>query len=155
MDDATRYQQGMKVRRAVLGDEHVDRAIAATTAFTRDFQDFITRSAWGEIWTRPGLPRHTRSLLTLAMMVALNRAEEFRMHVKAAFNNGVTRDEIKEVLLQSAIYCGVPAANSAFHIAAEVFKEIDANPIITQPRTTTSAKKRSSKKIEITKRRRP
>jgi 4-carboxymuconolactone decarboxylase len=125
MDDTERYKQGMKIRRAVLGDEHVDRAVATTTDFNRDFQDFITRNAWGEIWTRPGLPRHTRSLLTLAMMVALNRGEEFRMHVKAAFNNGVTRDEIKEVLLQSAIYCGVPAANSAFHIAGEVFREMD------------------------------
>src|SRR5580704_10092337 len=125
MDDSKRYQKGMKVRRSVLGDEHVDRSIAATTDFNRDFQDFITRNAWGEIWTRPGLPRHTRSLLTLAMMVALNRGEEFRMHLKAASNNGVTRDQIKEVLLQSAVYCGVPAANSAFHIAADVFKETD------------------------------
>jgi len=124
-DDSKRYEQGMKIRRAVLGDEHVDRAAAATTDFNRDFQDFITRNAWGEIWARPGLPRHTRSLLTLAMMIALNRGEEFRMHVKAAFNNGVTREEIKEVLLQSAIYCGVPAANSAFHMAVEVFKEMD------------------------------
>ena len=125
MDDSKRYEQGMKVRRAVLGDEYVDRSVAATTDFNRDFQDYITRNAWGEIWTRPGLPRHTRSLLTLAMMVALNRGDEFRLHVKAAFNNGVTRDQIKEVLLQSAIYCGVPAANSAFHIAADVFKEMD------------------------------
>jgi 4-carboxymuconolactone decarboxylase len=125
MDDNKRYEQGMKVRRAVLGDEHVDRAVATTTDFNRDFQDYITRNAWGEIWARPGLPRHTRSLLTLAMMVALNRAEEFRMHLKAAFNNGVTRDQIKEVLLQTAVYCGVPAANSAFHIAADVFKEMD------------------------------
>jgi 4-carboxymuconolactone decarboxylase len=125
MDDSKRYQEGMKVRRAVLGDEHVDRSIAATTDFNREFQDFITRNAWGEIWTRPGLPRHTRSLLTLAMMVALNRGDEFRMHVKAAFNNGVTREQIKEVLLQSAVYCGVPAANSAFHMVAEVFREID------------------------------
>jgi len=96
------------------------------TDFNRDFQDLITRYAWGEVWSRPGLPRHTRSLLTLAMMVALNRVEEFRMHVRAAFNNGVTRDEIKEVLLQSAIYCGVPAANSAFQAAEEVFREVDA-----------------------------
>jgi len=125
MDDAKRREQGMKVRRAVLGNEYVDKAVASTTDFNRDFQDFITRNAWGEIWTRPGLPRHTRSLLTLAMMVALNRGDEFRMHVKAAFNNGVTRDQIKEVLLQSAIYCGVPAANSAFHIAADVFAEMD------------------------------
>ena len=125
MDDAKRREQGMKIRRAVLGDEHVDRAEAATTDFNRDFQDYITRNAWGEIWARPGLPRHTRSLLTLAMMVALNRGDEFRMHVKAAVNNGVTRDEIKEVLLQTAIYCGLPAANSAFHMAAEVFSEMD------------------------------
>jgi 4-carboxymuconolactone decarboxylase len=125
MDDTKRSEQGMKIRRAVLGNEHVDRAMATMTDFNRDFQDFITRNAWGEIWSRPGLPRHTRSLLTLAMMIALNRGEELRMHVKAAFNNGVTRDQIKEVLLQSAIYCGVPAANSAFHIAADVFKEID------------------------------
>ncbi|HYW39796.1 MAG TPA: 4-carboxymuconolactone decarboxylase [Terriglobales bacterium] len=135
MDDSKRYQQGMKIRRVVLGDEYVDRAVAATTDFNRDFQDFITRNAWGEIWTRPGLPRHTRSLLTLAMMVALNRGDEFRIHVKAAFNNGVTRDQIKEVLLQSAIYCGVPAANSAFHIAADVFKEMDG-------KTKTNSKKR-------------
>jgi 4-carboxymuconolactone decarboxylase len=136
MDDGKRYEQGMKIRRVVLGDEHVDRAVATTTEFNRDFQDFITRNAWGEIWTRPGLPRHTRSLLTLAMMVALNRGEEFRMHVKAALNNGVTRDQIKEVLLQSAIYCGVPAANSAFHIAADVFREIDGK------KKTNSKKKR-------------
>jgi 4-carboxymuconolactone decarboxylase len=125
MDESKRYVQGMKTRRAVLGDEHVDRAVAGTTDFNEEFQDFITRNAWGEIWSRPGLPRHTRSLLTLAMMVALNRGDEFRMHVKAAFNNGVTRDQIKEVLLQSAIYCGVPAANSSFHMALEVFQEMD------------------------------
>jgi 4-carboxymuconolactone decarboxylase len=125
MDDAQRREQGMQVRRAVLGDEYIDRAAASTNDFNREFQDFITRTAWGEIWTRPGLPRHTRSLLTLAMMVALNRSEELRLHLKAASNNGVTRDQIKEVLLQTAIYCGVPAANSAFHIAAEVFDEND------------------------------
>ncbi len=135
MNDTKRYKQGMKIRRAVLGAEHVDRAVATTTHFNRDFQDFIIRNAWGEIWARPGLPRHTRSLLTLAMMVALNRGEEFRLHVKGAFNNGVTRDQIKEVLLQSAIYCGVPAANSAFHIAADVFKEMD-------DKTKTDSKKR-------------
>jgi 4-carboxymuconolactone decarboxylase len=135
MNDTKRYKQGMKIRRAVLGDEHVDRAAATTTHFNRDFQDFITRNAWGEIWARPGLPRHTRSLLTLAMMVALNRGDEFRLHVRGAFNNGVTRDQIKEVLLQSAIYCGVPAANSAFHIAADVFKEMD-------DKTKTNSKKR-------------
>jgi 4-carboxymuconolactone decarboxylase len=138
IDDSKRYEQGMKVRRAVLGDEHVDRAIAGTTDFNRDFQDFITRNAWGEIWTRPGLPRNTRSLLTLAMVIALNRGDEFRMHVRAAFNNGVTREQIKEVLLQSAIYCGVPAANSAFHMATEVFREMDA----TGTDGKTNAKKR-------------
>ena len=126
MDDAERTRQGMAVRRRVLGDEHVDRAVAATTPFTEPFQDFITRYAWGEIWSRPGLPRNTRSLITLAMMVALNRNDEFRMHVRAALNNEVTREEIQELLLQSAIYCGVPAANAAFHVAQGVFAEIDS-----------------------------
>ena len=126
MDDRDRYSAGMKVRRAVLGDAHVDRAESTKNAFSEPFQDLITRYAWGEIWSRPGLPRHTRSLLTLSMMIALNRSDEFRMHVRAAINNKVTREEIQEVLLQSAIYCGVPAANTAFHIAQEVFAEIDA-----------------------------
>jgi 4-carboxymuconolactone decarboxylase len=121
-NDRERHEGGMKVRRAVLGDAHVDKAEKNKTAFTEPFQDFITRYAWGEIWSRPGLPRNTRSLITLAMMIALNRNDEFRMHVRAALNN---RDEIQEVLLQSAIYCGVPAANTAFHIAQEVFAEID------------------------------
>jgi 4-carboxymuconolactone decarboxylase len=126
MDERERHSAGMKVRRAVLGDAHVDRAEATKNVFSEPFQDLITRYAWGEIWSRPGLPRHTRSLLTLSMMIALNRSDEFRMHVRAALNNKVTRDEIQEVLLQSAIYCGVPAANTAFHIAQEVFAEIDA-----------------------------
>src|SRR5690349_1162999 len=126
MDESERLAKGMEVRRAVLGDAHVDRAQARRTAFTNEFQDLISRYAWGEIWTRPGLPRHTRSLLTLAFMVALNRADEFRLHVRAAANAGVSRDEIKEVLLQAAIYCGVPAANSAFRMAAEVFAEDEA-----------------------------
>ena len=126
MDDRDRHDAGMKVRRAVLGDAHVDRTVANRDAFNEEYQDMITRYAWGEIWTRPGLPRHTRSLVTLALMVALNRADEFKMHVRAAFNNGVTREEIKELLLQCAIYAGVPAANSAFHHAQEVFKEMDA-----------------------------
>ena len=125
MDDRERYAEGMKVRRAVLGDAHVDRAQAGSNAFNAEFQDLITRYAWGEIWTRPGLPRHARSLITLALMFALNRGDEFRMHVRAAFNNGVTRDEIKEVILQCAIYCGVPAANAAFHLASDVFAELD------------------------------
>ena len=126
MNEEDRFDAGMEVRREVLGDEHVDRAVRSTTGFNAEFQDLITRYAWGEIWTRPGLPRHTRSLLTLALMVALNRNEEFSMHVRASANNGVTRDEIKETLLQCAIYCGVPAANSAFHLAQKVFAEMDA-----------------------------
>ena len=125
MDEGERHDQGLTVRRAVLGDAHVDRALARKTAFNGEFQELITRYAWGEVWTRPGLPRHTRSLLTVALMVALNRGEEFRLHVRAAFNNGVTREEIKEVLLHCAIYCGVPAANSAFHMAEEVFAQMD------------------------------
>jgi len=126
MDELERHSKGMEVRRAVLGNAHVDRAETRRNAFNGEFQDVITRYAWGEIWTRPGLPRHTRSLLTIGLMVALNRSDEFKLHVRAAFNNGVTRDEIKEVLLQCAIYAGVPAANSAFHMAQEVFDEIDA-----------------------------
>jgi 4-carboxymuconolactone decarboxylase len=126
MDESERYSSGMQIRRAVLGDAHVERAQATKTPFSEPFQDLITRYAWGEIWARPGLPRHTRSLLTLAMMVALNRNDELRMHVRAAANNKVTREEIQEVLLQAAIYCGVPAANTAFHITQEVFAEMDA-----------------------------
>ena len=126
MDERERHATGMKVRRAVLGDAHVDKAEAAKDSFSEPFQDLITRYAWGEVWSRPGLSRHTRSLLTLSMMIALNRGDEFRMHVRVALNNKVTREEIQEVLLQSAIYCGVPAANAAFHLAQEVFAEIDA-----------------------------
>jgi 4-carboxymuconolactone decarboxylase len=126
MDDRERHAQGMKVRREVLGAKHVAKAEATKTPFTEPFQDLITRYAWGEIWSRPGLPRPTRSLITLAMMVALNRSDEFRMHVRAALNDKVSREEIQETLLQCAIYCGVPAANAAFHIAQEVFAEIDA-----------------------------
>jgi 4-carboxymuconolactone decarboxylase len=123
MDERQRYEQGMKVRRAVLGDAHVDASLKNRNEFNEEFQDLITRYAWGEIWSRPGLPRQTRSMLTLAMMVALNRPDELRMHLRAALNNGVTREEIREVLLQTAIYCGVPAANSAFHLAQEVFEQ--------------------------------
>lgn len=126
MTDEERYEAGMKVRREVLGDAHVDRAGEAITPFNEEFQNLITRYAWGEIWTRPGLDRKTRSCMTLSMMMALGRGEEFRMHVRAACNNGLTRNEIKEVILQAAIYCGVPAANAAFHDAAEVFAAMDA-----------------------------
>jgi 4-carboxymuconolactone decarboxylase len=125
MDDRQRYEQGMKVRRAVLGDAHVDASLKNRNEFNEAFQDLITRYAWGEIWTRPGLPKQTRSMITLAMMVALNHADELQMHIRAALNNGVTRDEIREVLLQTAIYCGVPAANAAFHLAQEVFAQQD------------------------------
>lgn len=120
MDDQQRYESGLKVRRAVLGDAHVDRSLANLTPFNAPFQDLITRYAWGEIWDRPGLSRHTRSLLTLAMLVALNRGDELRMHIRAALRNGVTAEEIQEVFLQCAIYCGVPAANEAFHLAEDV-----------------------------------
>ena len=126
MDEKERYEQGMTKRRQVLGDAHVDRAQANRTEFTRDFQDLITRYAWGEIWTRQGLPAHTRSLMTICMMVALNREEELKLHLRAAANNGVTREEISEALLQTAIYCGVPAANSAFALAQQVFAAMDA-----------------------------
>jgi 4-carboxymuconolactone decarboxylase len=125
MDERERLDAGMKVRRAVLGDAHVDRTLTRRNDFNSEFQELITRYAWGEIWTRPGLPRHTRSLLTIAMMIALNRADEFRLHIRAAFNNGVTRDQIKEVIMQAAIYCGVPAANTAFHLAEEVFAQME------------------------------
>ena len=125
MDERERHRTGMSIRRDVLGDAHVNRAEGAKTSFDEEFQDLITRYAWGEIWSRPGLPRHTRSLLTIAMMVALNRPEELRLHLRAAANNGVTPDEIREVLLQCCIYCGVPAANSAFHIARQVLDESD------------------------------
>jgi 4-carboxymuconolactone decarboxylase len=117
------YERGMKVRREVLGDEHVDRAIERTSPFTADYQDLITRYAWGEIWTRPGLDRRTRSAVTLTALIALGRFEELRMHLRAALRNGLEEDEIKEVLLQSAIYCGVPAANTAFKVAQEVLEE--------------------------------
>ncbi|HXM95143.1 MAG TPA: 4-carboxymuconolactone decarboxylase [Candidatus Dormibacteraeota bacterium] len=123
MDERERYEQGMKVRRAVLGDSHVNTALQNRDEFTAAFQDLITRYAWGEIWSRPGLSRGTRSLVTVAMLVALNRGDELRLHLRAALTNGVSREEIQEVLLQSAIYCGVPAANSAFHIAQEVFAQ--------------------------------
>jgi len=114
---------GMKVRREVLGDEHVDRAIAKTTAFTREFQELITRYAWGEIWTRPGLDRRMRSAITITALVAQGRDEELAMHIRAALRNGLDADELKEILLQTAIYCGVPAANSAFAVAQRVLDE--------------------------------
>ena len=124
-EDKERYDAGMKVRRAVLGDAHVDRSLQKRSKFNAEFQDLITRYAWGEIWTRPGLERRERSLIVLALMIALNRGDEFKMHVRAAFNNGLTKDDIKEVILQCAIYAGVPAANTAFHQAEEVFAALE------------------------------
>jgi len=116
-------QKGMEVRRSVLGNAHVDRAEASRTPLTDEFQDLITRYVWGEIWTRPGLDRRTRSCITVAMLVALNRSDELALHIRAARTNGVTVEELKEILLQSAIYCGVPAANTAFGVAAKVLAE--------------------------------
>jgi len=126
LNERARFEAGLSVRRPVLGAAHVDRALAGRSALSAEFQDLITRYCWGEVWTRPGLPRHTRSLLTIAMTLALNRMDEMRLHMRAARNNGVTRDEIKETLMHAAIYCGVPAGVSAFRIASEVFAEQDA-----------------------------
>jgi 4-carboxymuconolactone decarboxylase len=123
MDDP-RYEAGMKVRREVLGDEHVDRATASATDFSRPFQEFITRSAWGEAWTREGLDRRTRSCVTLAILTALRAEGEIAMHVRGALRNGLTPDEIREVLIHTAVYAGVPAANSAFAIAQRTLREL-------------------------------
>ena len=123
MDDAERARRGMTVRREVLGDEHVDRAIERTTEFTAPFQDFITRYAWGAVWGRDGLDRRTRSAVTLAVLTALGREHEIAMHVRAALRNGLTAAEIGEVLLHTSVYAGVPAANRAFAIADEVLAE--------------------------------
>jgi len=116
-------KRGMQVRREVLGDEYVDRAEASRTPLTDEFQDLITRYAWGEIWARPGLDRRTRSCITVGLLVALNRDDELALHIRAALRNGVTADELKEILLHTTIYCGVPAANSAFRVAARVLAE--------------------------------
>lgn len=123
LSDQDRYDQGMGVRREVLGDEHVDRSVANTTGLTADWQDFITRVAWGDVWSRPGLDRRARSVAVLTSLIAHGHHEEFEMHLHAAIRNGLTVDEIREVILQSAIYSGVPAANTAFRIAQRVFAE--------------------------------
>jgi 4-carboxymuconolactone decarboxylase len=123
MEEKERYHNGLETRREVLGKEHVDRAQANLSEFNAPFQEFITRYAWGEIWQRAGLTRRERSLITLAMLVALNREPEFRMHVRAALNNGVTTEEIREVLIHAGIYCGLPAANAAIQAAEQVIKE--------------------------------
>lgn len=119
------HERGMRVRREVLGDAHVDRAFDEATDLTREFQDFITRYAWGEIWTRPGIDRRMRSAVTVTALVALGRDEELALHLRAALRNGLSRDEIKEVLLHCAVYCGVPAANAAFRVASEVLDSPD------------------------------
>jgi 4-carboxymuconolactone decarboxylase len=123
--DQELYDRGLSNRKEVLGAAHVERSFATADAFSKPYQDLVTEYCWGAIWDRPGLPRKTRSLLNLAMLTALNREEEFRLHVRAALRNGVTKDEIGEVLLQAMIYCGVPAANSAFKQAREVFAAVD------------------------------
>ncbi|EQB7864928.1 4-carboxymuconolactone decarboxylase [Citrobacter amalonaticus] len=127
MQDEERYQQGMAVRRAVLGDAHVDRTVQNLTPLNEEFQHFITRYAWGDIWSRPGLDRHMRSMITIAMLIALNREAELKMHLNAAFNNGVTREELKELIMHSALYCGLPAANATLHLAQQVFDQRDAD----------------------------
>ncbi|MDN4573848.1 4-carboxymuconolactone decarboxylase [Pandoraea cepalis] len=136
MNDQERYDNGMQVRRAVLGDAHVDRTLTRRNEFNDDFQNFITRFAWGDVWTRPGLTRHMRSMVTLSLLIALNRGDEFRMHVRAAFNNGVTREEMKELFMHAALYCGLPAANQAIHDAETVFAEMEA----AEPGSTTRAR---------------
>jgi 4-carboxymuconolactone decarboxylase len=120
------YEAGLATRRAVLGDAYVDASLAAATDFTTDIQELVTRYCWGDVWNRPGLGRRDRSLINLAMITALNRPHEFKVHVRGAVTNGVTRDEIKEVLLQTAVYCGAPAALESFRLAAEVFAALDA-----------------------------
>jgi len=125
VNDEERVASGMRTRREVLGDAHVDRAVAETTEFTAAFQDFITRYAWGELWSRPGLSRPERSMITIAMLAALGRDSELTLHVRAGLRNGLTADDIREVLMQVAVYAGVPAANRAFAIAAAA---IDKSP---------------------------
>jgi 4-carboxymuconolactone decarboxylase len=122
--DKETFDKGLAIRRAVLGSEYVDKSIAAADDFTRPLQEIVTQYCWGEVWGRPNLERKTRSLLNLAMLSALNRPHEVKLHVRGALNNGVTKDEIREVFLQVAIYCGVPAAMDSFRIATEVFKEM-------------------------------
>ncbi|OTM90204.1 4-carboxymuconolactone decarboxylase [Acinetobacter pittii] len=131
MNDEQRYKQGIEVRTEVLGEKHVGRSLQNLNDFNQDFQNFISRYAWGEVWSRPGLPRHTRSLVTIAILLALGREDELRMLLRACFNNGVTKEDLKELILHSSLYAGLPAANAAMHMAEEVFKElgIEVNPI--------------------------
>lgn len=128
MNDDERYKQGIQVRTEVLGEKHVNRSIENLNEFNSDFQNFISRFAWGEVWSRPGMPRHTRSLVTMAVLLALGREAELRMHIRACFNNGVTQDDLKELFLHYSLYAGLPAANAAMHMAEEVFKELGISP---------------------------
>jgi 4-carboxymuconolactone decarboxylase len=128
------FERRLGIRKEVLGAEHVERSLARADDFNRPYQELITEYCWGAVWGRPGLPRKTRSLLNLAMLTALNREDEFKLHVHAAFRNGVTKDEISEVLLQAAIYCGVPAANSAFNQAREVFAQMEGEAKASAPK---------------------
>lgn len=128
MNDDDRYKQGIEVRTAVLGEKHVNRSIENLNDFNEDFQNFISRFAWGEVWSRPGLPRHTRSLVTIAVLLALGREDELRMHLRACFNNGVTKDELKELILHCSLYAGLPASNAAMHMAEQVFEELGIEP---------------------------
>lgn len=125
MNDEQRYKQGLEVRTEVLVEKHVNRSLENLNDFNSDFQNFISRYAWGEVWSRPGLPRHTRSLVTMGILLALGREAELRMHIRACFNNGVTKDELKELFLHSSLYAGLPAANAAMHMAEEVFVELE------------------------------
>ncbi|WP_173912882.1 4-carboxymuconolactone decarboxylase [Acinetobacter sp. Marseille-Q1618] len=124
MNDEQRYEQGIHVRSEVLGEKHVQRSLDHLNNFNADFQNFISRFAWGEVWSRPGMPRHTRSLVTIAILLALGRNDELRLHLRACFNNGVTKDDLKELFIHSSLYAGLPAANAAMHMAEEVFKEL-------------------------------
>jgi 4-carboxymuconolactone decarboxylase len=124
MDETERFEAGLKVRKQVLGEAHVERSLATRTAFNEEFQELITRYAWGEIWTRPGLPQDTRRFLVLGITAGMSRWEEFRLHLRAALQGGIPPEQIKEVLLQIAVYAGVPAANTGFHIAREVMTEL-------------------------------
>ncbi|MEB4801863.1 4-carboxymuconolactone decarboxylase [Acinetobacter soli] len=128
MNDDDRYKQGIEVRTAVLGEKHVNRSIENLNDFNEDFQNFISRFAWGEVWSRPGLPRHTRSLVTIAVLLALGREDELRMHLRACFNNGVTKDELKELILHCSLYAGLPASNAAMYMAEQVFEELGIAP---------------------------
>lgn len=128
MNDEQRYQQGIQVRTEVLGEAHVDRSLSNLNEFNADFQNFISRFAWGEVWSRPGMPRDTRSLVTIAVLLALGRQDELRMHIRACFNNGVTQDDLKELFIHCSLYAGLPAANAAMHMAEDVFTEMGIAP---------------------------